>query len=131
MGQFKSSTSDANLTGTTAAGAIRAADFLRALANPHRLMILQLLHASQHSVMEICELLQLRQSLVSQHLARLRLDGVVHAERQGHFVVYSLPSGKAREILGALSGMMASEEEDEVTHLPNGKRFVPSERVAG
>src|SRR5258706_4381454 len=88
-------------------GAVHAANILRALANPHRLLILRLLEHSPHNVMDLCERLNLRQSLVSQHLARLRLDGIVAAERQGHHVVYSLRDGKARDIMRLLSGMIA------------------------
>jgi ArsR family transcriptional regulator, virulence genes transcriptional regulator len=82
----------------------RAANMLRALANPHRLKILKLLDQSPHSVMDLCASLSLRQSLASQHLARLRIDGVVAAERQGHHVVYSLANAKVRDILAILDG---------------------------
>ncbi len=94
--------------GTEAESAIKAAHLLRALANPHRLLILKLLQGRPHNVMEICERLGLRQSLASQHLARLRLDGIVSAERRGHNVVYSLAGGPTSEILALLEGMAAS-----------------------
>jgi ArsR family transcriptional regulator, virulence genes transcriptional regulator len=83
---------------------VRDANMLRALANPHRLKILKLLDRSPHTVMDLCERLSLRQSLASQHLARLRVDGIVAAERQGHHVVYTLQSGRARQILAILDG---------------------------
>jgi len=83
---------------------VQAANMLRALANPHRLKILKLLNQTPHNVMDLCERLGLRQSLASQHLARLRLDGIVSAERQGHYVVYSLQNMRAREILAVLNG---------------------------
>ncbi len=81
---------------------VQAANMLRALANPHRLKILKLLDQAPHNVMDLCERLSLRQSLASQHLARLRLDGIVSAERQGHHVVYSLQNAVARQILAVL-----------------------------
>ncbi len=81
---------------------VQAANMLRALANPHRLKILKLLDQAPHNVMDLCERLSLRQSLASQHLARLRLDGIVSAERQGHHVVYSLQNARARQILAIL-----------------------------
>jgi len=83
---------------------VQAANMLRALANPHRLKILKLLDEAPHNVMDLCERLSLRQSLASQHLARLRLDGIVTAERRGHHVVYSLHDARAREILAVLHG---------------------------
>ncbi len=83
---------------------VHAANMLRALANPHRLKILKLLDQAPHNVMDLCERLSLRQSLASQHLARLRMDGIVTAERRGHHVVYSLQNSRAREILAILVG---------------------------
>jgi ArsR family transcriptional regulator, virulence genes transcriptional regulator len=83
---------------------VRSANMLRALANPHRLKILKLLERTPHTVMDICERLNLRQSLASQHLARLRIDGIVNADRQGHHVVYSLQNVRVREILAVLDG---------------------------
>lgn len=94
-----------------AQGAVQAANLLRALANPHRLLILRILERAPHNVMDLCERLNLRQSLASQHLARLRLDGIVTAERQGHHVVYSLREGKASEILRLLAGVIAPDHE--------------------
>jgi ArsR family transcriptional regulator, virulence genes transcriptional regulator len=109
--------------------ATRAANMLRALANPHRLMILRLLDRAPHNVMDLCERLGLRQSLASQHLARLRLDGIVTAERQGHHVIYSMRDGKAREILSVLAddslperGKVADEKRTDVGL--NGRKSV-------
>ena len=87
---------------------VQAANMLRALANPHRLKILKLLDQAPHNVMDLCERLSLRQSLASQHLARLQLDGIVAAERRGHHVVYSLQNARAREILAILDGKTPS-----------------------
>ncbi|WKW51598.1 ArsR/SmtB family transcription factor [Rhodomicrobium lacus] len=83
-------------------GSVQAANMLRALANPHRLQILRLLGQAPHTVMDLCQRLSLRQSLASQHLARLRLDGIVAAERHGHHVIYSLRNARARAILDIL-----------------------------
>jgi DNA-binding transcriptional ArsR family regulator len=82
--------------------ALRAAGFLRSAANPHRLMLLQQLQASSRTVMDLCKILGLRQSLVSQHLARLRSDGLVIADRRGHFVYYSLRDQRVRNLLAAV-----------------------------
>ncbi|MBS0232229.1 MAG: winged helix-turn-helix transcriptional regulator [Proteobacteria bacterium] len=80
----------------------RATDLLRALGSTHRLAILCLLIDGDKTVSEICEALGARQSLVSQHLTRLRLDGLVRAERNGYFVSYSLISAPAREVIATL-----------------------------
>lgn len=80
----------------------QATAFLRALGSAHRLAILCLLLEGERTVTEICDAIGARQSLVSQHLTRLRLDGLVKAERNGYFVSYSLTSAPAREIIATL-----------------------------
>lgn len=80
----------------------QAADLLRAIGSAHRLMILCLLTDADRTVTEICDATGMRQSLASQHLGRLRLDGIVKAERNGHFVRYSLDDPATREIVSVL-----------------------------
>jgi DNA-binding transcriptional ArsR family regulator len=88
---------------TTMRGAAqKAAEFLRSIGSTHRLMILCLLMDGAKTVTEICDAVGARQSLVSQHLTRLRLDGLVRAERQGHFVRYSMADTPAKEIVATL-----------------------------
>ena len=88
---------------TTMRGAAeQAAELLRSIGSTHRLMILCLLMDGAKTVTEICDAVGARQSLVSQHLTRLRLDGLVRAERQGHFVRYSMTDTPAKEIVATL-----------------------------
>jgi DNA-binding transcriptional ArsR family regulator len=68
----------------------QASDFLKALAHEHRLLLLCLLAERERSVTELEELLSLRQTTVSQQLARLRLDGLVTTRRDGKTIYYSL-----------------------------------------
>lgn len=84
------------------AAADEAASLLRSIGSPYRLMILCLLVESEKTVTEICDAIGARQSLTSQHLTRLRLDGLVKAERRGHFAYYSLTDTVAREIVATL-----------------------------
>lgn len=67
-----------------------ASDFLKALAHENRLLLLCLLADRERSVTELEELLSLRQTTVSQQLARLRLDGLVKTRRDGKNIYYSL-----------------------------------------
>ena len=84
------------------AAADKASDFLRALANRHRLMILCQLTERERSVGELADFLKLRDSTVSQHLALLRRDGLVSARREAQTIWYSIASEPARRILQAL-----------------------------
>ena len=78
------------------------AKVLKALAHEARLMILCDLLRGEKSVGELEALLSRRQSTVSQQLARLRLEGLVSARRDGKTIYYSIASDRARSIIGAL-----------------------------
>jgi DNA-binding transcriptional ArsR family regulator len=51
---------------------------------------------------ELEALLSRRQASVSQQLARLRLEGLVCARRDGRTIYYSIANDKARSVIGAL-----------------------------
>lgn len=74
--------------------AYEAANFLKALAHEGRLMILCHLSSGPKSVTELETLLSSRQAAVSQQLARLRLEGLVSAQRDGKAIFYSLQDPK-------------------------------------
>ena len=84
------------------AAADKASELLKALANRHRLIIVCQLIEKERSVGELAELLQLRDSTVSQHLALLRKDGLVKARRDGQTIWYSIGSAPARELIRTL-----------------------------
>ena len=79
-----------------------ASDFLKAVAHENRLLILCLLAEGERSVTELEELLSLRQTAVSQQLARLRLDNLVTARRDGKSVYYSLTDPETKLLIDAL-----------------------------
>lgn len=84
------------------AAADAASALLKALANQHRLIIVCQLIEKERSVGELAELLTLRDSTVSQHLALLRRDGLVSARRDGQTIWYSIGSEPARELVSTL-----------------------------
>ncbi len=67
-----------------------ASEFLKALAHESRLVILCLLIERDKTVTELEQLLGMRQSAVSQQLARLREDDLVEARRKGKNIYYSI-----------------------------------------
>ncbi|WP_374654263.1 ArsR/SmtB family transcription factor [Dongia sp.] len=79
-----------------------AAAFLRALAHEHRLAILCVLEDGPMSVGDIALALDLAQPKVSQHLMRLRAEGLVATKRDGTSIYYEAASAPAREIAGVL-----------------------------
>jgi DNA-binding transcriptional ArsR family regulator len=80
-----------------------ASNLLKALANRHRLIIICQLSEKARSVGELADLLKLRDSTVSQHLAILRKDGLVAARRDGQTIWYSISSTPARELVRTLN----------------------------
>jgi DNA-binding transcriptional ArsR family regulator len=89
-----------------------ASDFLKALAHESRLLILCLLSERERSVSELESLLSLSQPTVSQHLARLRLDGLVNSRRDGKTVYYMLADDMTRRFIGAVYDKFCREEND-------------------
>ncbi|MBW4091330.1 MAG: winged helix-turn-helix transcriptional regulator [Proteobacteria bacterium] len=87
------------------AAADQASDFLKSLANRHRLLILCQLLDGERSVGELVAFLGIRDSAVSQHLALLRKDGLVAPRRDGQTIHYSIASAPARAILATLAGI--------------------------
>jgi ArsR family transcriptional regulator, virulence genes transcriptional regulator len=83
-----------------AAGA--ACTLLRALASPHRLMMVCAMIERERSVGELADTLGMRIANVSQHLTLLRKDGLVAARRDGQTVWYAIASREARELITTL-----------------------------
>lgn len=79
-----------------------ASEFLKALAHESRLIILCLLIERERTVTELEQLLDLRQSAVSQQLARLRADDLVETRRDGKNIYYSIARPEVVAIVGAL-----------------------------
>ena len=66
-----------------------AAATLRLLADPTRLRIVWALLHGEHSVNDLAEHVGAQAAAVSQHLAKLRLSGLVRARREGNRIFYA------------------------------------------
>ena len=80
--------------------------FFKALSDANRLKILGLLAQESYSVEELAELLALRPSTVSHHLARLAEVGLVTARPVSYYNVYNLETGA----LEAMARRLLSED---------------------
>ncbi len=69
---------------------LQEAELLRVLGHPVRLKLLVLLAEQPANVKSLWTRLELNQSAVSQHLAKLKSRGVVKGVRSGSAVVYSI-----------------------------------------
>ncbi|HEV2555573.1 MAG TPA: metalloregulator ArsR/SmtB family transcription factor [Bosea sp. (in: a-proteobacteria)] len=80
----------------------KASDFLKALSHENRLLLLCLLAERERTVTELENILSLRQPMVSQQLARLRLDQMVTTRRDGKAVYYSLANDDVRRMIAVI-----------------------------
>tara|TARA_B100000315_G_scaffold249826_1_gene281651 strand:+ start:293 stop:586 length:294 start_codon:yes stop_codon:yes gene_type:complete len=80
----------------------QASTLLKAMSNQHRLMILCQLVRSEKSVGVLEKIVGLSQSALSQHLARLRRDGLVKTRREAQTIHYSLSGTEARAVIETL-----------------------------
>ena len=85
-----------------AANATEVAQILRALANERRLMILcKLVEWGETNVNSLAEAVGLSQSL-SQHLAKMREEGIVTFRREGQTLWYRVADPRIRLLLKQL-----------------------------
>jgi len=86
-----------------AARAAEAAALLKALAHEARLMVLCQLLEGEHSAGALQAASGLSQSALSQHLARLREEGLVATRREAQTIYYSLADPSVMRVLEALA----------------------------
>ena len=84
-------------------GAARAAALLRAVGNEHRLLVLCLLiEQGEASVGTLLEQVRLSQAALSQHLARMRDEGLVTFRRDAQTLYYRIADPAAEKLVAAL-----------------------------
>jgi DNA-binding transcriptional ArsR family regulator len=110
------------------------AEFFKALGNPTRIRVLELLRGGERTVGELQAQLELDSSSTSQQLAVLRAKNIVQTRKDGTSVYYSVRDPQifvlldvAREIfnnhLTDLQSMLEQQRiEDEALHADNDRR---------
>jgi DNA-binding transcriptional ArsR family regulator len=87
-------------------GAAEAAAMLRTLGHEQRLLVLCLLVGhGELGVGQLLEQVDLSQSALSQHLARMRADGLVDCRREGQAVYYRIADPRVATLVGALKSV--------------------------
>lgn len=81
----------------------KISSLLKALANEKRFLIVCILSSGEKNVGELEDVIGLSQSALSQHLARLRRDGVVATRREAQTIYYSLKDPVVPRLLACLS----------------------------
>jgi DNA-binding transcriptional ArsR family regulator len=94
--------------------------FLKALGQPTRLQILDLLKNGERCVCEIFPAIDQEQANVSKHLTILKQAGILDSRKEGLRVIYWI---KDKEILGLIQGVsvmlknQAREQREILSHL--------------
>lgn len=88
----------------------QAADLLRSLSHPQRLLILCALGRDERTVAELREQLGIEQVPMSQQLMRLRADGLVEARRVGTTVFYRITRAEVLTVVEALHAAFCPPE---------------------
>lgn len=83
------------------------ADLCKALANPIRMHVLELLSERERNVEELAKLVGTGQSNLSQHLAALRQQRLVVPRRAGMNVYYGLTNPKTAEACTIIRELVA------------------------
>ncbi len=88
-----------------------ASGLLKTLGNEHRLMILCTLLEGERSVGDLVDCIGLSQSALSQHLARLRRDGLVQTRRASQTIYYRMAGTEVPALLATLHRLYCSGED--------------------
>lgn len=93
-----------------------AAGTLRMLAEPTRLHLLWQLAQGPKTVTELVEAALVPRTVISQHLAKLRLSGLVDTRKDGRHVIYSLHDGHLVRLIQETINLADHQVTGEPTH---------------
>ena len=85
---------------------------LRALADPIRREILNLLKSGRMSAGQICQHFDVTEASISRHLSVLKEAGLVRDAREGKFIYYDLNASVLEEIMLWITDLKGVHEND-------------------
>jgi DNA-binding transcriptional ArsR family regulator len=92
-----------------ASAARKASELMKTLGHKDRLMVLCHLTSGEKSVGELAGLLEIPQSPLSQHLARMRKESLVTTRREAQTIYYSIASGEAARFVELMHDLYCSD----------------------
>lgn len=72
---------------------------LKAIAHPQRLMIMGILLQGPKTVSDLVDACEASQSQISHFLMRMKLEGLVNADREGRFIYYSVADNRLAKLM--------------------------------
>jgi len=93
----------------------KSAQFLKVLGNIYRLQILYILLGGEKNVSELNAHVRVSQPALSQHLSKLRKEGIVGFRRDQRQIYYYLNNPHILRIMGVVEEAMTGEGADQFT----------------
>lgn len=90
---------------------------IKALGDPTRLKILDMLSCGSLCACEILENVHITQSTLSYHMKMLTESGLVEAVKDGSWMRYSVNTSMTDKFIGYINGIV-TESEDCICHIP-------------
>ncbi len=84
-------------------------ELLKALAHPKRFLLLCKLRDGAKTVWELEKSCSISQSQLSQFLALMREDGILQAEKQWQFVLYSIRDSRILQLMNDMQKIFCQE----------------------
>jgi DNA-binding transcriptional ArsR family regulator len=93
--------------------ATEVAAILRALANERRLMIVcKLVEWGEANVTTLAQAVGLSQSALSQHLAKMRDEGIVTTRRESQTIWYRIADPRIEQLFATLHGLFCKKVDE-------------------
>lgn len=103
------------------------ADICRAMSNPHRLALLDLLRDGEQTVGDLADEAGLTVSNTSQHLSVLKSAGIVKRRKEGTTCYYRVASEAIFQAFDCMARILLEGSEDEAKHREYLKKHVLAE----
>ncbi len=84
----------------------------KALSNPTRRTILQLLRKGKQSAGEIASHFQMTSATISHHLSILKNADLITEQKEKNFIYYDLNTSVVEEIIGWLAALRKEDDEN-------------------
>lgn len=92
-----------NISNNFIQAAEKSAEFLRTLANPNRLIILNQLLKGESCVGDLEKVLSISQSALSQHLSRMRSEGMLSKRRESQQIFYAISDKRVEKFINLVN----------------------------
>ena len=80
----------------------KATNFLKLFSNKTRILVLCNLVNGRKTVNELVLLIDVKQSALSQHLAKMRVDQILSTQRAGKYIYYKIQDSSVKNIIQIL-----------------------------